>query len=376
VTPARRLKVLHLLDNLVDHGGAERMAIGLATHLPTDRFEVSMCSTREAEPHVVELLRERGVGHLAIGRRSRLESLHMKHLISLMARERFDVLHTHQFGSNVWGAILGPLLRVPVVVCHEQTWSYEGQPLRRLADGYLIGRSASRFVAVSTRDAERMVSVEHVPAGKVAMIPNAYVPHPASPDVPLREQLGIDSSTPLLTVVSWLRPQKALTVLLDALDIVRREVPDVRLAIAGDGDCRQELEEHTRRLSLEDRVTFLGRRDDVDAILRAADLAVMSSDFEGTPLVAYECMANGTPLVATAVGGLPDIVESGRTGLLVAPRDPAALAEAIIALLTDPDRRAAMAAAAAQRAPEFTIEAAARRFGELYESLWAQRERR
>lgn len=368
-----RLKVLHVLDNLVDHGGAERMAIGLATHLPTDRFQVTMCSTREAEPHVVDLLRAAGVGHLGLGRRNRLESLRMRRLVGLMARERYDVLHTHQFGSNVWGSVLGPLLRVPVVICHEQTWSYEGQPLRRLADGYLIGRMATRFVAVSTRDAERMVSVEHVPPGKVVTIPNAYVPHPESPDTPLREQLGIGPATPLLAVVSWLRPQKALTVLLDALVSVRAAVPDVRLAIAGDGECREELEDHVRRLSLGDAVTFLGRRSDVDAILRSADLAVMSSDFEGTPLVAYECMANGTPLVATAVGGLPDIVQSGRTGLLVAPRDPAALAEAIISLLDDADRRRAMGQAAAERSPEFTIQATARRFGDLYESLWAQR---
>lgn len=112
----------------------------------------------------------------------------------------------------------------------------------------------------------------------------------------------------------------------------------------------------------------------MDAILRAGDLAVMSSDFEGTPLVAYECVANRTPLVATAVGGLPDIVEDGRTGRLVPPRDPAALAAAIVELLGDPERRAAIVAAAAEREDEFTIATATSRFVALYEQLAARAE--
>jgi glycosyltransferase involved in cell wall biosynthesis len=139
--------------------------------------------------------------------------------------------------------------------------------------------------------------------------------------------------------------------------------------IAGDGPRRAELEHHARELGLDRRVHFLGSRDDVDAILRAVDVAALSSDFEGKPLFALECMANHAPLVATAVGGLPEIVCDGETGLLVPPRDPQALADAVAELLINPVRRERIAAAAAEKMAEFTIEVVTSRFAHLYDTL-------
>lgn len=364
-----RLRILFLIDQVGDNGGAERFAVGLATHLPRDRFELWMCSTRRADPAVAAALTEAGVKHLHLGRQYKWDVHRFARLVRLLRRERFDILHAHMFGSNLWGAIIGRACRVPVIVAHEQTWSYEGSPLRRWLDGRVIGRLATRFVAVSSLDAKRMVSVERVPPEKVVMIPNAYVPRARSVHDDLRRELGIDGSTPLVAVISVLRPQKALSVLLDSYSRVLKAVPDAHLVIAGDGPCRGRLEQHARELELTNTVHFLGRRTDVDAILGAADVAAMSSDYEGTPLVAYECIANRTPLVATAVGGLPDIIEDGRTGLLVAPRDPPALATALIDLLTDPVKRERFAAAAAERMDEYTMDAAAQRFATLYETL-------
>jgi glycosyltransferase involved in cell wall biosynthesis len=372
----QRLRVLFLIDQLIDTGGAERFAIGLATHLPSDRFELWVCSTRVAEPSAVAMLREAGVRHVHLGRRRKRDVYRMSGLAALLRRERFDILHAHMFGSNLWGSLIGRACRVPVIVAHEQTWSYQGDPIRRWLDGRVIGRLASRFVAVSTQDANRMVSIERVPPEKVVMIPNAYVPRPGSPDTDLRGELGLNGGTPLLASIAVLRPQKALSVLLEAYSSVLEAIPDAHLLIAGDGECRDALEQQSRELAINDRVHFLGRRNDVDAILRAADLAVMASDYEGTPLVAYECITNRTPLVATAVGGLLDIVDDGRTGRLVPPRDPSALASAIVELLTDPARREQMASAAAENIEEFTIGTAARRFASLYEELVAERRRR
>jgi glycosyltransferase involved in cell wall biosynthesis len=370
-----RLRLLILIDNLVDTGGAERFALGLATHLPPERFEITVCSTRRSEPAAEAMLAAIPIRHLAITRQSKRETHRVAALVALMARERFDIVHAHMFGSNLWGSVLGRLFRVPVVLAHETTWSYEGNPVRRWADGLLIGRLVTRFLAVSSLDARRMVEIERVPAEKVLVMPNAYIPSPGAPDTDLRADLGLDPAAPLMVVVSRLRPQKALSVLLDAVPQVLASVPDAHLAIAGDGETRADLERQARRLSIEERVHFLGRRDDVDALLRAADVAVMSSDYEGTPLVAYECLANGTPLVATAVGGLPDIIDDGRTGLLVPPRDPAALAGALVAVLSDGERRAAMSAAARARGDEFTIDRVAASFAALYETLYAERER-
>jgi len=367
-----RIRILFMIDYLVDSGGAERFALGLATSLPRDRFELWMCSTRSVERETAAALAQAGIKQLHLGRRSRWDVHRFAKLVALVRRERFDIIHAHMFGSNVWGSLIGRLCGVPVIIAHEHTWSYVGHPLRRLIDGHLIGRLATRFVAVSSFDAERMVSIEGVPVEKVVTIPPGYVPRPRSPDGDLRGELGIDSSTPLVAVVAELRPQKALSVLLEAFALVLDVVSDAHLVIAGDGDCLSELQKQAAALGLQDRVHFLGRRNDVDSILGASDVAAMSSDYEGTPLVAYECIANHTPLVATAVGGLPDIIDDGRTGVLVPPREPRALANALVGLLLDPVRRDRMADAATERLGEFTIDAVARRFASLYTMLLSE----
>ncbi len=367
----RRLRVLTLIDRIGDTGGAERFAANLALYLPSDRFEVWMCSTRRSDPAVVAELERAGVRHVTLGRRSKWDVYRLGSLVSLMRSESFDIVHAHLFGSNLWGTLVGRLCRVPVVIAHEHTWSYRGDPLRKWLDGHVIGRLASRFIAVSSLDAERMVSLEGVSADKIVMIPTCHVPRSSTEYSDVRSEIGIGATVPLVAVISILRPQKALSVLLDAFADVVKHIPDAHLVVAGYGPCLKGLERQASDLGLTAQIHFLGRRLDVDAILSTADVAAMSSDFEGTPLVAFECMASRTPLVATAVGGLPDVVEHGQTGLLVAPRDPAALAQALVAVLSDPAGRQRMGAAAGERLSDFTLEATVRRFATLYEGLAA-----
>jgi glycosyltransferase involved in cell wall biosynthesis len=368
----RPIRVLTLVDLLEpSSGGAERFAVGLAARLPRDRFEVALCATRAVRAPWDETLRRSGVRWFALGRRSTADVLPLARLARVLRRQRVDVLHAHMFGSNVWGTIVGRASRVPVVIAHEHTWDYQGQPLRRLLDGRLIGRLADAFVAVSEADRARMVAVEGVPAAKVRVEPPGYVPRPG-PRAPtrLREELGLAASVPLVGTAAIPRPQKALDVLLDAFARVR---DSAHLVIAGDGSGRAALERRAGELRIADRTHFLGLRDDVDGILAALDVAAMSSDFEGTPLFAFECMAAGTPLVATAVGGLPDVLEHGRSAILVPPRDPAALAAGIDGLLEDPEARSAIAAAAAARLEPYRMDAVAERFGALYTELLARR---
>jgi glycosyltransferase involved in cell wall biosynthesis len=373
-TTVKRLRVLLLIDDLVGAGGgAEVFLVGLATHLPRERFEISVCATRAFAPGpLAEILDAGAVPYIALGRRSRWDLLPMRRLATLLNSGRFDIVHAHKFGSNVWGTLFGRACRVPVVIAHEHTWSYKGQPLRKWIDGRVVGPLATRFIAVSDADAARMIEHEKVAPEKVVVMPTGYFARPLTPDTDLRSELGLTPETPLVGTAVVFRPQKALEVLLEAHAWLLRSMPDVHLAIAGDGQTRAEVERRARELSLDGRVHFLGERDDVDAILRSLDVAALSSDFEGSPLFVLECMANGTPIVATAVGGLPQMVLDGETGVLVPPRDPEALAGAIGRLLVDPERRAMLAAAAANRLSEFTIEAVARRFADLYETLAAE----
>lgn len=365
-----RLRILYLIDTASSTGGAERFAIGLAAHLERERFEPWMCTTRGAEDDAaLETLAAAGIPHVDLGRRARWDVHRLAGLAKLLRRERFDVLHTHKFGSNLWGSLIGTACRVPFIVAHEHSWSYEGDPLRAWLDGRVVGRLATRFVAVSSADARRMATIERVPGEKIVVIPTGYVPSAETSERDLRVELGLAPNTPLIATAAILRPEKRLDLVLEAQARVLASIPGAHLAIAGDGDCREELERRSRELGLNGSVHFLGTRRDVDSILRAADVAVLASDREGSPLMAFECMASSTPIVATAVGGLPDIVEAGRTGLLVPRRDAGALADGLVDLLADDARRAELAAAAHDRLAQFTIQATAARFAALYESL-------
>jgi glycosyltransferase involved in cell wall biosynthesis len=362
----RRIRVLSLVDVATEQGGAELFAVGLATHLPVDRFDSWICATRTVEAGAARVIDRAGIRSVALGRRGKWDVLPLLGLVRLLRREHFDVLHAHKFGSNLWGTLIGRACRVPVIVAHEHTWSYEGDPLRVWLDGRVIGRLATRFVAVSRIDGERMVSIEHVAPDKVVVIPTAvHITRPASAPTDVRAELGLAPDVPLVAVVAVLRPQKALDVLLDAMAEIRRRGLDAHLVIAGDGASRASLERHARSLGIEAATHFLGRRSDVDS----ADVAALSSDYEGTPSFLAECVRNHVPLVTTAVGGIPDTLKDGHTALLVPPRDPIALADGIYRLLQSPEERKRIADTASAELTGLTMEAVAERFAELYEQL-------
>jgi glycosyltransferase involved in cell wall biosynthesis len=368
----RRLRVLAVLDSPTDQGGAERFALGLVSHLPRDRFEPWVCSTRFATPEASEALADAGVSHISLRRTGKADVHRLGGLAMLLKMGRFDVVHAHMFGSNVWGTVLGKLCSVPVIIAHEHNWSYTGELMRRMIDRHVIARYATRFVAVSESNRTRMIELEGIPAEKVLVLPTAYIPHRITAPIDIRAELGLSPDAKIIGVAATLRVEKALEVMISALAQVVQQFPDTHLVIAGDGPQRGLLESQAASTGMTGHVHFLGERRDVTPILENVDVGALSSDWEGMPLFVLECMTTGTPVVATNVGGLPEVVEDDRTGLLVPPRDPAALAQAISALLADPERGRRLAAAAAERMRHYTIDTVAQRFADLYEQLVSQ----
>jgi glycosyltransferase involved in cell wall biosynthesis len=369
---SRPVPVVMLIESLdFDPGGAERLVLALAARLPRERFDVTVCTSRDVDGELLSQLRSAGVRHLPLKRRTRADLLAWRRLTRFLRRERVQILHAHMWGSNFWGSLLGRACRVPVVIAHEHTWAYRGKPYRRLLDGYVIGRLAHVFLTVANK--RLMVEWEHVPERKVRLMPNPYIPRPSANGGNLRAELGLAPDAPVVGTVARLRPQKAIEVLIDAFARLSRSLPEARLVIAGDGPCRPELERRAESSGLADRVHFLGMREDVDVVLEGIDVAAMSSDFEGSPLFGFECMAHGRPLVSTDVGGLADVFENGRTALLVPRGDSAALADSLEQMLRDPDRRRAIAEAARVQLEHYSIERIVERYVELYDGLLAER---
>lgn len=370
-----RLRVVTLLDYPDVSGGGERMAVTVAMRLDPSRFESVLCATRSVgKPTFEDDLRAAGVTIMKLDRRSRTDLAAWRPLLAYL-RDGVHVLHAHKFGSNVWGTVLGRLARLPVVIAHEQSWasarsSTTASHVRSTIDRELIARGTDVFIAVSEADRRRMIEVEGIHPRHLRVIPNAVSPPvPSGHDV--RTELGIPADAPVVVTVCQLRPEKAVEVLVEAAALLSDRQPELRVLVAGEGAERERLEPLIEELGLAETVLLLGTRQDVPDVLAAADVAVCCSDFEGTPLSVMEYMGAGLPVVATRVGGLPEVVEDGGQGLHVEPRDPAGLADALARLLEDePLRQRLGEAARIRQRTTFDIDAAVRRIEDLYDQLF------
>lgn len=375
-----RTKLTHvtMIDSLSPEnlGGGERLAALIAMNLDPERYERILVSTRPSVGSVADEVRAAGVRLVELDRSGKLAIRPWAELRALLRRERVQVVHAHKFGSNIWGTLVGRLSRVPVVVAHEHTWSYEGQPLRRFLDRELVGRFADAFLAVSREDRRRMIEIEGVKPERAVFLPIGIPPLPPPTGRDLRAELGIPPHAPVLGTVCALRPQKALDVLVRAAAELKEEQPGLVVLIAGSGGEEPRLRALAEDLGVADRVRLLGFWDPsaVPDLLAALDVAVNTSEFEGSPLGIMEFMAAGKPVVATAVGGTPDLIEDGVHGLLVQRRDHHALAEAVRTLLRDPKSAAAMADRGRERqAQEFSLAALLGRLERLYDELLARK---
>jgi glycosyltransferase involved in cell wall biosynthesis len=371
----RRLRILTVVAHAAVTGGAERIAVRIAAGLDRDRFESILCETRESPwPSLSHQLEEDGVRVLRLDRRRTFDVRAWQQFVAFLRREQVDVVHSHLFGSNLWGASLGTIAKTPVIVAHEHGQSYH-QPVRRIAYSRLIARTADVILCVSGADRDRMIELQGVSPARIRLLPTGIPDLVRGDGRKFRRAAGISDDAPVIVVVANLRQEKALQDAIAAAGQLRPTLPELRLLIAGDGPERARLEAQISAEQLEDTVTLLGTRHDVPDILAASDVAMLSSEREGMPLSILEYMAAGRPVVATAVGGVPDVVTS-ETGILVPPHDPRALASAAATLFAHPIKRRAMGVAARRQQRKYTMAVMIERLEELYETLWLSSERR
>jgi glycosyltransferase involved in cell wall biosynthesis len=197
------------------------------------------------------------------------------------------------------------------------------------------------------------------PPERVRCIRNGWEGHP----------LVHNGTDGLIVCVARFRAQKNHLLLVEAVAQVREQVPDVRLRLVGDGDTRPEIESHVNRLGLQDCVDYVGAATDVWPLLAEASVFSLPSHYEPLGIAALEAMAAGLPVVATAVGGLREIVEDGRTGFLVSPTSPDELADRLLRLLTDRDLAERMGTEAQLAAQQYRADRMAARYAGLYAEL-------
>jgi len=231
----------------------------------------------------------------------------------------------------------------------------------RRVDFHIKGNALSRWkyrqvdCFICASDAIRaMLVADGVPAHRVVTVHEGIdlAKVEAAPAANLHEELWLPRNAPIVGNVAALVPHKGQRHLIEAAAIVVKTIPDARFVLAGEGELRPALEKQIRDHHLEKHVFLIGFRPDVLSVHKAFDVFVMSSVTEGLGTSLLDAMACGKPIVATAAGGMPEVVEDGRTGLLVPPRDHQAMADAIVTLLGDERARGAMGAAGAARVRE------------------------
>lgn len=366
--------VVHFVDSDA-FGGTEKIILTLLSGLNQDRWRPVLFHHPEAtlEP-LLEESRRIGVQLRDVPRMrgsSRLSGMVKFH--RLLRAERPSVFHAHLNWPLACraGLAVAASARVPAVVATTQV--FVGPPrCPRSFSQRAVWRTVDRFIAVSEDVARGLRRVSRLPATKIRVIRNgiplAIFDRPV--DRMLRSTLSRGSQWPLVLTPARLHEQKGHKYLLQAAAMV----PEVMFVLAGDGPLRTELEKQARSLSLEERVIFLGHRDDIPDLLAATDMFVLPSLFEGYPLSVMEAAAAGKPIVATAVGGTDEAICSGQTGLLVPPADPWALANAIRTLLANPAFSADLARAAKMHARrEYSADTMCRRTIETYEEVLTSR---
>ncbi len=378
------MRVVLLIDYLSPTGGGERLAMQIALRLDPERFQRTLCVSRWDDaglaatgvPEAITQLEEAGVELMRLERDSPLDLLAWRPLWKRMRAGEVDVVHAHKFGSNVWAAALARTAGVPVVITHEHNWSYDGQSYRRFLDRELIARRSDAFMAVSNENLRRMIEDEGIDPAKLMFVANG-VPHlngTAVSGESLRAELGIAPTDPVIGTVAVLRKEKAVHLLVQAAAELVPAFPDLKVLVAGGGPEREGLEALARELGVADSFRWLGMRSDVPRVIEAFDVAVLSSIWEGSPLSVMEFMQAGKPVVATRVGGVPELIDDGVTGLLVEPGDASGFADAIARLLRDPELRAEAGRRARERQQnEFDLDLMVGRLETVYERLYEQK---
>jgi glycosyltransferase involved in cell wall biosynthesis len=370
------MRVLHLIDHL-GPGGAQTLLIDLLEAEPGGCEHQVISLTDRALPTMVERLQRAGVPWESLNaNRSPLRAL--MRLRSLVREWRPDVLHTQLDGSNTFGAIgtVGLKAARPGLVL-----AIENDPAVHY--GRLL-RSTLRFAAARADVAT--VLTESLRCAAAPALARARRVELLAPGIDLeyfrrdamdaRTVQSLRKGAPIVIgSVGRLSRQKGYDLLLDALPTIRAAHPAVRLVLAGDGGERSALERQAERLGLTGGVDFLGHLDDPRPVFAALDVFVLPSRHEGFGIVFLEAMAMGAPIVGTRVVGSSDAVQDGKTGLLVDPESPRALADGVLALLADaPRRRALVQQASRWVAQHGCRKEMARRMHELYELGRAPRE--
>ncbi|HRZ87025.1 MAG TPA: glycosyltransferase [bacterium] len=372
ITAPRKIPVLLLALNS-SVGGTEKMVLELAAGLDRSRFEPCICTLVGDGTLVREAIR-RGMPAYDLEMSGPLDIRILPKLLRLLRERDIAVLHTFLYHANILGRLLGRYAKIPVIISTQRSTDPWRTWYHRLADRWTAGL-ADAIISNSQSGKERLTAVERIAGEKISVVRNGIrldVDAALRRGAEVRQLRGIGSGDIIIGTVANLKEAKGLETLIDAVAILQNDMPDARAMIVGHGPLLHRLRARVRRRGMTNRIIFAGLQADAVGYCAAFDLYVQPSRWEGTPVALMEAMALGKPVIASAVGGIPEIVADGKDGMLVPAGRPDELSAAIAALINDPARAAALGKSAREKMErEFTVKRMVHETERIYDALIA-----
>ena len=357
------MRVLHVIDSLI-LAGVEVLLREMLPHMRERGVDSSIVVLKHLDSPLENALRAEGFPFLHSRGSEIYSPLHVWSLAGHMSS--FDVVHSYLFPAQLWVVAAAKLAAkdIPLVTTEQSTQNRRRRRWARPLDSWMY-RSYAAIACNSEATSQNLLDWIPNVADRVSIIYNGVPLERFRNALPANrhEILGGSNQKSVIMFVARFDPAKDHPTLLRAM----RNVPDAELVLVGDGDLRPQMQRLAQELGIAERVRFLGRRPDIPQLLKMADLYVHASNYEGFGIAAVEAMSAGLPVVASDVPGLGEIVKGA--GVLVPPRDEAALAKAINEVLHSQNLREELSAASQKRAADFSIERTADAFIETYKTV-------
>lgn len=366
----KKFNILYVIEGGPNWGGAEEMLLNVMKVIDRNRFSVEVCCL--VGGYVAEELKTAGAPVTVLNMKDKWDYRAVSRLVSMLKMKNIHIIHTCLYTSNTFGRIAAIIARTPITVAWEQSMAYV-KPRRHMWVDWFLNKFTHFIVVPSEAVKQSVIESENISGLKIEVVHNMadMAKFAVTVDVETkRAELGLKPDDIVVGFVASLSEKKGHKYLLDATPEVIRVFPNVRFLLVGEGPLRGEIEEKIKMRNLEGKVILLGFRKDIPEILSILDFYVHPSLMEGLSLSIMEAMAMGKPVVASRVGGTPEVVKDGETGILVPARDSRAIAEAITGLLKDKETASEMGRAGSEliRA-HFTPEASVGRLEKLYEKF-------
>jgi sugar transferase (PEP-CTERM/EpsH1 system associated) len=369
-----RIRIVFLVHQL-GLGGLENVVVDLANRLATLQFECTIINFSQSDPLQNRVQQER-TRTIALDKKAGNDPALVYRLYRFFRRERPHIVQTHNWGALVEGVVAAKLARVPILI-HAEHGTVEGRRYNVFLQR-ILWRAVQGVLCVSEEHRQRLSKTVGFSYENITPILNGvntdfFRPCPANEET-IRIDRGLEPDALYIGTVGNLRPVKNHRLMLQASRDICTKYERVRIVFIGEGSLKEDLIHLAKALGIYNQVKFLGARSDVRDLLNTLDIFVLPSLSEGLPISVLEAMACGLPVVATSVGGLPELIEDGKTGMLVPSQDESRLKSALEHLIRCEATRRTMGQAARKKVVErFSLDAMVNEYRNLYQTLIKQK---